>query len=300
MIRVVLAALAIAAPWAWPVAWWAELPAHFIVWTRVAVVLFAVLGVLFGRRVEAGAMLALLVASWRPGAPTGVPAGDGPAWTVASFNVLTSNGDHGAVTGWLAQRPADLVGLIEVDDRWMAAIAASPGPYRVAAAVPRRDNFGMAVLVARDVPWPVTVEDVPLPAGFGDVPSLVARIGGGVPSAVRWVHVMPPVGSWGTHARQDGLDAIARWARAETGPVVVAGDLNTTPWAPSYQGFVRDAGLRAAPWTAVPRGTWPAWVPTPLALPLDHVLAGGGAVVNSLHVGDGMGSDHRVVVAEIR
>ena len=102
--------------------------------------------------------------------------------------------------------------------------------------------------------------------------------------------------SAGAHA--DNLaylaDAAARVAK-EQGPVVVAGDLNTTIWGRAMTPL-RDAGLT----NASPLGlayTWPAALPV-MAMQIDHILARDAVILNHRSLPD-IGSDHFPVLATI-
>jgi len=81
----------------------------------------------------------------------------------------------------------------------------------------------------------------------------------------------------------------------QTGDIgVMAGDLNTTPWARGL--FAVDAHMRRAN-SAEP--SWPnawGWLSV---LPLDHVLASPGWQVVGSRIGPDLGSDHRPVVVRL-
>ncbi|WP_410967290.1 endonuclease/exonuclease/phosphatase family protein, partial [Salmonella sp. SAL4436] len=78
-----------------------------------------------------------------------------PPLSLAHFNLLSSNRSHAAVTTWIADSGAALVSLQEVDDRWAEVLAAVPG-YRLLHALPRTDNFGLAILIRADATALVT------------------------------------------------------------------------------------------------------------------------------------------------
>lgn len=104
-------------------------------------------------------------------------------------------------------------------------------------------------------------------------------------------------------ARQrDQLAALAGVVRNVEGPLVLAGDFNSTPWSYALRGFVADAGLKRETASLV---TYPlrwyyfgAWRDTVPFLPLDHVMARGGIAVHDVHAGRRTASDHLPVVVK--
>jgi endonuclease/exonuclease/phosphatase (EEP) superfamily protein YafD len=106
---------------------------------------------------------------------------------------------------------------------------------------------------------------------------------------------MPPLSSAYAQARDHALRDEALRLSQSGGLGVMAGDLNTTPWARGLWGAeqaqMRRAGL------AVP--TWPnAWGGLSM-LPLDHVLASPGWQLLDAQTGPDLGSDHRPVVVRL-
>jgi len=84
-----------------------------------------------------------------------------------------------------------------------------------------------------------------------------------------------------------------------TTPGLIVGDLNATPWQPSFR------KLTASGWTDAAdvlgqglRSTWPSWSLIPLA-PLDHVLVSRGLGVSSADTPRVGGSDHRALIVTV-
>jgi endonuclease/exonuclease/phosphatase (EEP) superfamily protein YafD len=76
-------------------------------------------------------------------------------------------------------------------------------------------------------------------------------------------------------------------------PLILAGDLNATPWSYAFEDFVRAANL--TPGRVVP--TWPAFLGR-LGIPIDFVMAR-GVTVEELETGPALGSDHLPVIAAL-
>ncbi len=262
--------------------WAFDLINHFPAWVLILGVVAAVIAVRAGRAGLAAVALAAALpwgARWYQGFPPVHRADVGqPVVTIALANVLTRNEDASRLRAWLEEVDADVIALVEVDARWIAELAPVLDRYAHRVEVPRSDNFGVA-LAARVALREATAETSP--AGL---PTVRAVLPGGTPLHV--VHTMPPAGARAARVRD--LD-LAAWADALRGTAIVVGDLNTTPWSAAFP-------LPGAP---VAGGTWPAMLPFALRLPLDHVLAAGGARVAALEVGPPIGSDHLPVLATV-
>lgn len=81
-----------------------------------------------------------------------------------------------------------------------------------------------------------------------------------------------------------------------SGSVIVAGDFNSVSTARIGKQVRRDIGLRPAP--GFP-GTWPASLPSALAITIDQIYASPDLAFVSRRLGRPTGSDHRPVVTEI-
>lgn len=102
-------------------------------------------------------------------------------------------------------------------------------------------------------------------------------------------------------ARQrDQLSALSEVVDKIDGPVILAGDFNSTPWSYGLRDFVVRNRLRRETMNLF---TFPmswfyfgAWRDTLPFLPLDHVMTRGGIVVHEVHAGWATASDHLPVV----
>ena len=96
--------------------------------------------------------------------------------------------------------------------------------------------------------------------------------------------------SWREHER------LNRFLSRIEGPVVVTGDFNTAPWSYPLLRLLERRDLHTAPW---PVATWPAWT-RGFGVPIDQMLVGGGAELVSVSpYGEGLGSNHRGLVATV-
>jgi endonuclease/exonuclease/phosphatase (EEP) superfamily protein YafD len=91
---------------------------------------------------------------------------------------------------------------------------------------------------------------------------------------------------------------VAALAAKESGPVVVAGDLNMSPWSPFFSRLVKASGLTDSEPGFGFQPTWPTYQPI-LYLPLDHVLVSRDVIVADRRTAADVGSDHLPVVIDI-
>jgi endonuclease/exonuclease/phosphatase (EEP) superfamily protein YafD len=287
--------VALLRPRVWPL----ELLNHFHV-VYAAALLPLALAFALGRRWRgalvcaalAAVPLAALAPAWS-GARE--PAGEAPRLRVALLNILSSNERHDAVLDLLRSERPDLVVLQEVTLAWQRELLALQGLYPHRHLEPREDNFGIAVFSRAPLE---SVETRFL--GSAQVPSIVARLRLG-PELVTVVatHPIPPV-TPGMLALRDGqLAEVRELALAAEGPLLVVGDLNTSPWSPVFADLLDGTGLRDARHGRGLLASWPDTLPVPV-VPIDHVLVSEKLAVEGARTGPDVGSDHRPLLVELR
>lgn len=124
---------------------------------------------------------------------------DGAPVRVLVVNVLTENTRTARLQRLIAEEQPDVIGLVEVDARWLRELAPALAAYPSRIEAPRTDNFGLA-LYARG----------PLAGGVehlgSELPSIVAEAThGGARLGIVLVHPIPPLAALRaprTYARQ--------------------------------------------------------------------------------------------------
>jgi endonuclease/exonuclease/phosphatase (EEP) superfamily protein YafD len=95
-------------------------------------------------------------------------------------------------------------------------------------------------------------------------------------------------------AGQAGL--LAKYLNRQPRDLILMGDFNSVPWSRVQRAFRGKTGLdNEAGWAS----SWPTFLPWPLRLPIDHILARGHLAVTKFSAGPETDSDHFPVVAEI-
>ena len=116
------------------------------------------------------------------------------------------------------------------------------------------------------------------------------------------LHTAAPVNATHSKACNELIDRAADHVERLVGPVVVVGDFNAAPWSAAMIRLIARTGLRYGLGARI--GSFPAELggrlfPRWIGIPIDLVLAGGGAAVVQRRHGPRIGSDHWPVIAEI-
>ncbi|MEN1682093.1 MAG: endonuclease/exonuclease/phosphatase family protein [Planctomycetota bacterium] len=277
--------------------WVAELACHFA-WQNAAAAALTLLVAFAARKKQlAGfAVLTLALCLWRVAPlclPTGAADSGGETFRVMTLNVLSSNGRFADVLALVEREDPDLLLLVEGRDRWSEPLAPLREAYPVHLKRIRRDDFGLEFFSKLPAEW-VQVQEF----GGGEIPSVVAQLEfGGKPFTFVGTHPLPPISALYSQSRDDQLAAVAAFARGEPGPVVMAGDLNLSPFSPCFSDLLEGGDLRDS---GRGFGFQPTWSPTWLwlGLPIDHVLHTPDFVVRTRRVSPSVGSDHRAVIVD--
>ncbi|TDK93687.1 endonuclease/exonuclease/phosphatase family protein [Mycolicibacterium mucogenicum] len=226
-------------------------------------------------------------------------APSGTALRFLSANLRYGRADAEAVVRY-AEASADIVALQELTPAALARLEAvgldRTFPHR---ALREMDEPGGVGLWSR---YPIS--DVRIDDGFwlGMLAADVHVPEAPAPARVLTVHLSAP---W-PDPLQGWRDDLARLAgtllkaaRASTGPVLLAGDLNATPDMREFRRLLRqgyqDAGAQAG--AGVVR-THPSDIAAPPVFAVDHILTR-GYVATSLRTLPVPGSDHRALLAEL-
>ena len=232
---------------------------------------------------------------------------------VVSVNLWHSAAGHDKTIETLLASDADIIGLVEATTAWRPALAPLYAKYPHRIDCFEIDRQCQTMLLSR---WPI-VKPI-----AGRVWKATPIVAGG---ELRWngrsitvlaTHWFRPLARsdaspWGADdlarsaylaeglpaSRQAGQAGLfAKFLNRQPRDLIVMGDLNSAPWSRVQRAFRAKTGLdNRAGWDA----TWPSFLPWPLRLPIDHVLARGHLVVTKFAAGPRTESDHLPVIAEI-
>lgn len=252
------------------------------------------------------------------GGPSGSNPEGGSELTLMSVNVQRSNRDHALVVDAIKRASPDAFALLEVDRRWLDAMAELEKEYLYSIREPRDHNFGLA-LYSRTPLQNARAERF-VTAGVLSIVSDI-KFEGALVTVVA-THPVPPSAGSSTRERNRQLAAIADFVTEQNGPTIVIGDLNTTPWNRHFKQLIRHGRLTDSAKGFGLQSTWPgSWVPKirrkfgaspagpPVGSPFDHFLFR-IPIDHCLHseeletvdrvVGDYVGSDHLPLTVKLR
>jgi endonuclease/exonuclease/phosphatase (EEP) superfamily protein YafD len=223
--------------------------------------------------------------------PHPIPPGGIPL-RVLLLNVHTSSSSFADVRKLIDDVRPDVLGLVEVDQRWLDGVAASVAGYQGRLEKPRDDNFGVALYTR--MPLTGAVEEL-----GGTTPSAVGAIAvGDAPLEIIVVHPIPPVSGAAFDEQRRVLDAVAERVHSLPRPVVVIGDFNATPWSGPFRRFARATGLCDSRAGFGIQASFPA-ASALLRIPIDHMLASCSIGIADRRIERDVGSDHLPVVIDI-
>lgn len=216
--------------------------------------------------------------------------GDPNSLTLLTANVLMTNTQCPKMLTLAHKHKPDLILILEADDNWARELAPLKDHYPYRILYPQSNTYGMlfySKLPFRQHELRFLVED--------DIPSihveLVLRSG----QVVNFYGVHPQPPSPTEHYRSTERDAelvlVGREARRQTGPVLVAGDLNDVAWSHTTRLFQRLSGLLDP---RVGRGLFSTFHAQYFFLrwPLDHVFVSHHFRLRTLRRLPACGSDH--------
>lgn len=217
---------------------------------------------------------------------------------ILSLNLNSQNHREAEVLEFVRHSAPDVAVFLEVNDRWGRALQslASDWPYYLGR--PQSGNFGIALysklpignprseFLAAHVP--ILLATVTAPDSSGERPVTIVGI-----------HPIPPMLSLRSAPRERQFDVLAELVNKEHGARVVVGDFNATSWSPIFADFVTATGLcdSRRGWGVQP--SWPASLPLPLRIPIDHCLISPELQIAGRRIGPDVGSDHLPVLVEL-
>jgi len=216
----------------------------------------------------------------------------GPMLEIVLFNVNQGNQHYAEVREFIARQSPDLVVLQEINPEWVHNLTALSGQFPYHIEHPRNDYYGLAVYSK------TSLQQKKL---------FIAEASPSLEFTLSWqaqlitvfvVHPPPPLDARHTAWRNDQLVRLADSIALRDGGKILLGDLNTTPWSWIYRELETRSGLVNCSQGHGINATWPTtsrW----LRIPLDHCLHSPAFDVESVQVGQDLGSDHLPLVVRL-
>lgn len=280
-------------------AWPLDLFSHFRVQYTVLLLLLAITLLRYRRRALAvlslvGAVISAVPVAAYVSMPARAAEAGSRSFRLVSFNVWFRNDDFRRIARYLESTQADAIVLQEVGKQGALELKALLPSYPH-SYLEGGHRYG-AIVFAR---WPiVSAREVALtPEGVRAAHVTLAW--GDAQVGLLGTHLRWPLGRGDSRLRNQDLQGLAAFARAQAGPLMIAGDFNVTPWSSHYR-----QALAASAMTDVAQGhgivpTWPAPFP-PLGISIDHCLASNHWRSVNVQSGPYVGSDHRPLIVDLQ
>ena len=222
--------------------------------------------------------------------PSQQPAENTRALKFIEFNILGDNKSGAEIADWLIRQDADIVYTLESEPlRPYLDALSKTYPYR-AGCGELVSNCDLMMMSKYPLENPKVMSLGKL--GYNRYIRAGIDVGGARATFVA-MHLTKPYYE-DLHAEQ--LRRAEGYLKNEEGPLVLAGDFNSSLLSPDILTFLKDTNLRAFDHE---RRTWPVEAPA-IGLPIDHILVRAPAHIGSLkRIPDNMGSNHYGLIALI-
>jgi len=208
------------------------------------------------------------------------------------INVNHGNQNYKKVREFIRLTDADFIVLLEVNEQWLEELQPleTAYPYRRGISL---EDYGIG-LFSR---IPFEGAEIKIIGKVGNL-SVIARFNNnGQRFTLIGTHPEPPVRPAEAFRRNQQISALARYVSSLRDPVILLGDLNTTPWSPYFRDLLVKSGLRDTRAGYGLQPTWPTMFP-PLWIPIDHFLISSDVVLHARMIGPNIGSDHYPVLVD--
>jgi endonuclease/exonuclease/phosphatase (EEP) superfamily protein YafD len=212
-------------------------------------------------------------------------------YRAVSINVLQDNQEYELAAEFIINVQPDILLLVEVNSTWLEALGPALDCLPFSIHQVREDNYGIA-LFSR---FPMVEAKIVELIGPG-IPSICSEVAlEGFKLTVLGTHPAPPKSRIQSEQRNHQLQKITDLAASTTGPLIVMGDLNVTPWSPYFKGLLAGSGLKDSRRGFGIQATWPVRRPH-LWIPIDHILVSSHIQTGRFYKGGDIGSDHFPVI----
>lgn len=208
--------------------------------------------------------------------------------TILHLNLLVSNSNYDAVKNLIREKAPDLISLQECNNQWYKELAPLLQNYHVTRYI---EDSPFGICVASKIPvLNSSVENPP-----NNTPYIKLHLSyQGNPFHFYSVHPTPPFTQELFEKRNRFYQEFLK--NEQGNKLLIAGDLNCTPWSPYYQRFTNKLNVKGT--LPLTKATWSPSFVQPV-LQLDHILISKAFTYKSCVVLPDVGSDHRPIFCEI-
>jgi len=209
------------------------------------------------------------------------------------MNLNASNGNTEQVLKSIESADPDLLVLEETTPTWAFELSQLSEIYPHHVVEPREGCFGISLLSKLPLSQGKVVE-----IGSAGVPSILATVH--LPQgdcSIIATHPVPPLGAESSNHRNNQLAELPGITKEQKHPVLLIGDLNTSPWSPYFSKLLHESGLKDSMKGFGFQPTWPSGSPLS-RIPLDHMLHSPEITIHNRMIGTDVGSDHFPVIVD--
>ncbi len=278
-----------------------DLPSHFILQYLIGAGVLAFVG-LYARigwrwylvlAVAAG-LCFFRLSPWLPATPPAAQAHGSPL-KILQANVLFLNKDPARLRQLIVDEKPDIIILAEANTVFTRMLGGLRNNYPYQDAKPDDHGAdGLAVASRRPLK---NLRTVTWPAA--EMPAYVFSFALDK-KTVRFVSLHTPNPVNDIAGRDATFTGFEKEVADASGPVIVAGDFNATPWCPALRGVMeRNPRLHNA---REHRGlflSWPTFFPAFMRIPIDETLFSDDMMVLDYRLGPQIGSDHLPVISTL-
>ncbi len=226
--------------------------------------------------------------------PNCAPPGTAPNLRILQVNVYEHHGNAKALLDLVRETRPDVVLLQEADEEWERRLRSLETDFPHKAFLPRFTKSGPDL----GLYWRVDAAEPQALAAQGIPGALLALHVNGRSVTLLNVHPSAPFAPGRAKHHRGQMLALTAFIKGEKAPMIVAGDMNSSPWSPQCRALQRNAGLVSVRQGRGILGTWPSFF-GPLRAGIDQMLVSRDIQVVQCRVGSGIGSDHRPLITDL-
>ena len=217
-------------------------------------------------------------------------------FTVSSANINKSNKNFSKIIEGVAESNADIVLLLEVTKENFKPVMTliNNYPYHIINLNITSSGTG-TVLISR---FPILTHEITKYSEAGNMLVYAVLEINNKKVAFYGAHLPRPMFAAANKTRIEQFRSLAAQVAKQSIPVIVAGDLNATPYSPIFKEVLKISGLNDSRAGFGWQPSWPTSFPL-LWIPIDHVLVSPEIQVHNRATGAYTGSDHYPIVAEL-
>lgn len=228
--------------------------------------------------------------------PSTVPKTQTSKLRLVSYNLLRSNNHYSKALSFLEKTDSDFILLLEVTPEWEKALLPLKTLYPYQKGLSRLDSFGIWLFSRHSF---VSAEILYFGKNVkNSLPSIIVEIQHEQQKfTIIGTHPLPPRTYDYAFNRNVQLQKLSQKIATMSKPIVVAGDLNVTPWSPYFIDFLHISKLKDTRKGYGLQASWPSSAFL-LWIPIDHCLVSSDIKIHRRFVGVNCGSDHYPIIID--